>query len=353
MRGIIPYTAQIHALVDIFTSKSIKVSLVYYSLDIDVKVTVFQLWDVLSIIQVKGTDFHTHDITVQQSHQHLQPWNWSTFQDSQGLFYPLYPVLSSFSKETVLLLAWTTSNCASLITIHMRGCHIQGPPAVHLTMSIMLTESDNMSIKAQDWDKQWKCIQVHWLSLLSGSLNSCKVSEGHTLHLEHHFQSQRLKSDQCQTTPNPLQLTHTLKFCQLPQNFSHTLTKSWSSHHPVCRLLVMVLVSFHYDMKSSPKTVKETNSIFWAECYFTVALLSCATGWSKFRVNDGAFKLDPLVKLHLLEARSITPSALPITNPLPRHKHWQENISTSQPWLPQDVTWQITWSAAEHYLNKW
>jgi hypothetical protein len=121
--------------------------------------------------------------------------------------------------------------------------------------------------------------------------------------------------------------------------FSHTLTKSWSSHYPVCRLLVTVLVSFRYDMKSSPKMVKETNSIFWAECYFTVALLSRATGWSKFRVNNGAFKLDPWIKLHLLEGRSITPSALPITDPLPPHKHWQENISASQPWLPHEVTY--------------
>jgi len=43
---------------------------------------------------------------------------------------------------------------------------------VHPTASIVFTGSDDMSIKAWDWDKQWKCIQVRALrepaSLRSG-----------------------------------------------------------------------------------------------------------------------------------------------------------------------------------------
>ena len=34
---------------------------------------------------------------------------------------------------------------------------------VHPTANIVLTGSDDMTIKAWDWEKQWKCIQVNHL----------------------------------------------------------------------------------------------------------------------------------------------------------------------------------------------
>jgi len=52
---------------------------------------------------------------------------------------------------------------------------------VHPTASIVLTGSDDMTIKAWDWDEQWKCIQVHYRVLCySQPHNSCQVYEGHT-----------------------------------------------------------------------------------------------------------------------------------------------------------------------------
>jgi len=45
----------------------------------------------------------------------------------------------------------------------------------------MLTGSDDMTIKAWDWDEQWKCIQVHYHVLCySQPHNLCQVYEGHT-----------------------------------------------------------------------------------------------------------------------------------------------------------------------------
>jgi coatomer subunit beta' len=51
---------------------------------------------------------------------------------------------------------------------------------MHPTASIMLTGSDNMTIKAWDWDEQWKCIQVCYRVLCySQPHNSCQVYKGH------------------------------------------------------------------------------------------------------------------------------------------------------------------------------
>ena len=45
---------------------------------------------------------------------------------------------------------------------------------VHPTASIVLTGSDDMTIKAWDWDKQWRCIQVRLLA--NAVCPSCSVA---------------------------------------------------------------------------------------------------------------------------------------------------------------------------------
>ena len=38
---------------------------------------------------------------------------------------------------------------------------------VHPTLSLVLTGSDDMTVKCWDWDKQWRCVQVSACALIS------------------------------------------------------------------------------------------------------------------------------------------------------------------------------------------
>jgi coatomer subunit beta' len=64
--------------------------------------------------------------------------------------------------------ALTISNCAHSNIVHheKKVTAFEAHPdyirclTVHPTASIVLTGSDDMTLKAWDWEKQWKCVQV-------------------------------------------------------------------------------------------------------------------------------------------------------------------------------------------------
>ena len=64
---------------------------------------------------------------------------------------------------------------------------------VHPTASIVLTGSDDMTIKAWDWDKQWRCIQVcvHVRTSYSSLDSNVDIRGAHALYHEHRRKPQR------------------------------------------------------------------------------------------------------------------------------------------------------------------
>jgi coatomer subunit beta' len=80
---------------------------------------------------------------------------------------------------------------------------------VHPTLSLVLTGSDDMTVKCWDWDKAWRCVQVRLTSWLDSDWGS-QVFEGHT----HYIMSLAINPKDSQTFASAC-LDHTVKVWSL------------------------------------------------------------------------------------------------------------------------------------------
>lgn len=101
-------------------------------------------------------------------------------------------IISFEAHPDYIRFAKTSYGCDTLLNLHYRCL------AVHPTQNLILTGSDDMTIKLWDWEKGWKCIQVGHLHLdISFLLMSGLIPTGlrgsYPLHHERCLQSERLK----------------------------------------------------------------------------------------------------------------------------------------------------------------
>ncbi|KAG6371752.1 WD40-repeat-containing domain protein [Boletus reticuloceps] len=101
--------------------------------------------------RVKGTNFHP-----------TEPWLLTSLYNSSVNIYnhETGTLVKTFKVSNVPLRVFNYNTHEKVVSFEAHPDYIRCL-AVHLTASIVVTGSDDMTIKAWDWDKRWKCIQVY------------------------------------------------------------------------------------------------------------------------------------------------------------------------------------------------